>query len=52
MRQMAGRIGTDGLPSAPALQPLEHFSAKWIRFAVGKFGEPRREMIPRKWKQL
>jgi len=34
---------------APA---LEHFSAKWIRFAVKKCGTPRKEMIPCQWKQL
>ena len=31
---------------------LEHFSAKWIRFAVKNAANQRREMIPRKWKQL
>jgi hypothetical protein len=31
---------------------LEHFSAKWIRFAVKNAAHQTREMIPRKWKQL
>jgi len=31
---------------------LEHFSAKWIRFAIKNAAKQRRELIPRKWKRL
>ncbi|WP_373696753.1 SUMF1/EgtB/PvdO family nonheme iron enzyme [Microvirga yunnanensis] len=31
---------------------LEHFSAKWIRFAVKNAARQRTEVIPRQWKQL
>jgi hypothetical protein len=31
---------------------LEHFSAKWLRFAVKNAASQGREIISRKWKQL
>jgi hypothetical protein len=34
------------------LDALEHFSAKWIRFAVKNAAYQRKEMIPHQWKQL
>jgi hypothetical protein len=31
---------------------LEHFSAKWIRFAAKNAAQQRRELIPCHWDQL
>jgi len=38
--------------AAFAPDALEHFSAKWIRFAVKNAADTGKELIPRKWKQL
>ena len=39
-----------GDPAAPRI--LEHFSAKWLRFAVKNAANQTREVIPHQWKQL